>query len=159
MTNHGDLDEGISLLKKGLIQLNAVGTTEDVPVYTEYLCKALGLAGQQREALTYIDELLETLEAQKLRYWHPELYRRKGLLLLDLGEQDKALELMLKALAMAHQQKALSLALRALLSLHEFEGQTGLYPLAPEQLRDVYQQFSGEQMAPELDKARAILNA
>jgi len=136
-----------------------VGTTEDIPVYTEYLCKALGLAGQQREALTYIDELLESLEVQKLRYWHPELYRRKGLLLRDIGEQDNALELLLKALAIADQQKALSLALRASLSLYEFQHQSGLYPLATDKLRDVYQQFSGEQLAPELDKARAILNA
>lgn len=153
-----ELAQGIELIKQGLDQLKAVGTTEDVPLYTEYLAQALGMAQKPDEALQYIDELLELLEAQKLRYWQAELFRRKGLLLWDKGEVDQAKHFLDKALQTAMQQSALTLALRAALSLHEFNLATGLYPESRKTLNGLYSRFAVGQSSSELDEARAILH-
>ena len=157
MANADDLSEGIELIKQGLDQLNAVGTTEDVPLYTEYLAQALGQAQKTDEALKYVDELLDSLEAQKLRYWQAELFRRKGLLLQDKGEMEQAKQYLLQSLQTANQQSALALALRAGLSLYQFNLQTDLFPEARETLEGIYGAFAEGQSSTELDEARAIL--
>lgn len=157
MANSGELTLGIDLIKQGLDQLKAVGTTEDVPLYTEYLAQALGTAHRTDEALQYIDELLDLLDAQKLRYWQAELFRRKGLLLWDKGEANQAKNFLIKALQVAKQQGALTLALRAALSLYNFNLNTGLYPESRETLKALYGCFATSQSASELDEARAIL--
>jgi len=157
MTNRGDLDEGIELIKKGLKQLIEVGTTEDVPVYTEYLAKALGLAKRPDEALKYLDDLLDSLEAQKLRYWQAELLRRKGILLSDKGAEEQALVFLQKSMQTANEQSALALALRSGLSLYRYNLKTGLFPQSMDELKDAYERFSEGQSSPELDEARLIL--
>ena len=157
MTNRGDLDEGIELIKKGLKQLIEVGTTEDVPVYTEYLAKALGLAKRPDEALKYLDDLLDSLEAQKLRYWQAELLRRKGVLLSDKGEEEQALVFLQKSMQTANEQGALALALRSGLSMYRYNLKTGLFSQAVDELNDAYERFSEGQSSPELDEARTIL--
>lgn len=158
LANTLELAPGIELIKQGLDQLKAVGTTEDVPLYTEYLAQALGMAQKTDEALQYIDELLELLEVQKLRYWQAELFRRKGLLLWDKSEVDQAKVFLGKALQTAREQSALTLALRAALSLHEFNYATGLYPESRETLKELYSRFKTGQSSSELDEARAILH-
>ena len=158
MANSDELPDGIALIKQGLDQLKSVGTTEDVPLYTEYLAQALGRAQKADEALKYIDELLDSLEAQKLRYWQAELFRRKGLLLQDKGEMKQAKRYFLQALQTANQQHALALALRASISLHQFNHRCGLYPEARETLEDIYGAFAEGQSSTELDEARAILH-
>jgi len=158
LANTLELEPGIELIKQGLDQLKAVGTTEDVPLYTEYLAQALGMAQKPDEALKYIDELLELLEAQKLRYWQAELFRRKGLLLWDKGDVDQAKSFLCKALQVAEEQSALTLALRAALSLYNFNLVTGLYPESRETLKGLYSRFATDQSSSELDEARAILH-
>ncbi len=158
LANALELEQGIELIKQGLDQLKAVGTTEDVPLYTEYLAQALGMAQKPDEALKYIDELLELLEAQKLRYWQAELFRRKGLLLWDKGEMDQAKYFLSKALQTARQQSALMLALRAALSLHEFNLATRLYSESQEILKELYDCFAVGQSFSELDEVRGILH-
>lgn len=157
MASSDELAAGITLIKQGLDQLKAVGTTEDVPLYTEYLAQALGQAQKADEALKYVDELLDSLEVQKLRYWQAELFRRKGLLLQDKGEMKQARRYLLQALQTARQQHAQALALRASLSLHQFNRRCGLYSEARDTLQGIYSAFAEGQSSLELDEARAIL--
>ncbi len=158
MAASDQLLEGIASIKQGLDQLKAVGTTEDVPLYTEYLAQALGQANKVDEALGYIDELLDSLEAQKLRYWQAELFRRKGLLLQDLGDLQQAKHFLLMALQTAREQHSLTLALRASLSLYHYDRHSGQFPEAPETLEEVYSAFAQGQTSAELEEARAILH-
>jgi predicted ATPase/class 3 adenylate cyclase len=157
MSDGGDLKQGIELIRKGLVELDEVGTNEDVPVYTEYLARLLGEAGRSEQGLEHLDELVDSLQKQRLRYWHPELYRRKGKLLLDRGEHQLALSNLLKALKMADRQQALALSLRAALALHLLNEQTGLYPEAGKTLRLVHGKFNPQQSAPELEVVRLVI--
>lgn len=157
LTNKGKLGDGIALLKAGLKEIYTVGTTEDVPVYTEYLAKALGNFNKPAQGLIYLDELIESLTHQNLQYWNAELFRRKGKLLLEMNDNEAALSFLQKSLETASQQNALSLALRSAISLHDFQQKTGMYPVATNTLETVYNRFDKEQKSTDLTKARNIL--
>ncbi len=157
LTNNGELEEGIALIKKGIQELTDIGTTEDIPVYTDYLSKALGQSGKADEAIQTINRLLESLESQKLRYWHAELFRRKSSLLLAMDETEEALKVLLKSIDIANKQNALSLELRSVLDLYHLNTKTGLYAEAKTDLKNVCDRFSKGQSSPELDEARQIL--
>ncbi len=156
-TLQGKLAEGISLLKKGLKEIHSVGTPEDVPVYTEYLAYALGEANKASKGLEYLDDLLDRLEGQNIRYWHAEIFRQKGELHSRKGEEALALSFLLKSLETAQQQNALSLALRASLSLYRYDQKTGEYPNALEHLDAVVRQFDKKQDSLELTQAKNYL--
>lgn len=158
LANRGDLEEGIGLLEKGIKELYSIGTTEDVPVYTEYLAKALGIANRPEEGLKYLDELLDWLKTQSLRYWHAEIFRRKGELLMQTGAEETALKFLLKSLETAGEQNTLSLALRSAISLFEYHQKTALYPDAKKILKEVFQRFDRDQVSADLSKAQTILN-
>ena len=158
-TLQGKLTKGITLLKKGLREIHSVGTLEDVPVYTEYLAYALGEANKASEGLEYLDDLLDRLKGQNIRYWHAEIFRQKGELHSRMGEEELALTFLLKSLELAQQQKALSLMLRSTLSLYRYNQKTGAYKDSLAGLETMVKRFANTQNSLELKEARSYLQS
>lgn len=157
LNSQGEFDLGINLLEQGLEKLRKIGTLEDISLYTDYLSNALGKAQRVDEALARVDQTMQALQSYHLRYWHAELYRRKGVLFLQAGRNDQAVQAFLESLDIARRQSALILQLRTALDLYQYNQHTGLYPDGMELLVSIYKQFGKNEESHELAAARSIL--
>ena len=155
--NSGELERGIDFIEKGLIELEKIGTTEDVPFFTENLARACGETHSASRGLKYIDEIIDSLESYSLRYWQAEIYRRKAELLAKLRKVDEALTYFNKSLNLATEQGALSLQLRTAISYYNFNSENSLYPKSRDLLENIYSKFSENEESPDLRQATDFL--
>jgi tetratricopeptide (TPR) repeat protein len=77
-----------------------------MPYHIALLAAACEIAGQVEEALTLLDEALQTIERTGERWFAAEIYRQKGQLLHRQGHSEAAEELYRKALNIAREQQA-----------------------------------------------------
>lgn len=154
----GQYDEGISLIEQGLTESALVGTDEDTPFLTEILAEALQNVGRIEEATQYIDETITTLNTYSIRYWHAEIYRRKGELLLQTNKNEQALKYFKKSQVIAHKQNALTLQLRTAVSLWQFQQvSTDLYGQACNDIHNALSKIPSSNTSPEIKAARTLL--
>src|SRR5262245_17929542 len=127
-------EEGIAQLRQGLAALRAAGTVVGTSYYLSQLAEASGNIGQPAEGLSAIAEALTFVHTTGERLWEAKLYRLKGELLLQAGDQGpesgvstpdarlptrdaEAAACFHQALDIARRQQARSLQLRAAISL------------------------------------------
>jgi predicted ATPase len=128
------------------------------------LAEAYGKVGQSGDGLTLLEEALAQAH-RKGEYWQEaELYRLRGELLLhaERGGQHATLtaeEYLQQALAVARRQQARALELRAAMSLCRLWQQQGKHHAAHELLAAVYGWFTEGFGTPDLQDARALLEA
>jgi predicted ATPase len=82
----GKEDEGIAEMRQGLVAHQATGSKNDLPHFLSLLAEAYGEVGQPEEGLMVLVEAFETVSNTGERSWEAELYRRKGELLLQQGQ-------------------------------------------------------------------------
>jgi predicted ATPase len=156
--NNGDVAEGISLLRSGLIAHRATGAEAWVPLHTAFLARACEIAGQIDEAATLLDDALQIVERTGERWCAAELNRRKGQLLVRQGQFEAAEELYRKALSIAEQQGAKLWELRAAVSLARLRRDQGCPAEARDLLAPVYGWFTEGFDTPDLKEAKVLLD-
>jgi predicted ATPase len=156
--NNGDVAEGISLLRSGLISYRATGAEVLMPHYTALLAGSCEIAGQVEEALTLLDDALQIVQRTGERWPEAELNRHKGQLLLRQGHSEAAEELYRKALSIAEEQGAKLWELRAAVSLARLRRDQGRHAEARELLAPVYGWFTEGFGTPDLKEAKALLD-
>jgi len=106
----------VPLIARGLADHMAVNTPEDLPVYYEMMAEAYGVKGEPENGLPLLEEAMVVAERTGLQTWSAELFRRKGVLLLQQSRRHKseARACFAKAIATAQAQGARALLLRAL---------------------------------------------
>jgi predicted ATPase len=154
----GDVAHGISLLRSGRDILGATGAGAWMPYYDGLLAGACDIAGQTQEALTLLDDALETIKMTGERFFAAELYRRKGELLLQQGHAEAAEELYCKALSIAREQKAKLWELRAAVSLAQLRRDQDRPAEASDILKPIYGWFTEGFDTPDLKEAKALLD-
>jgi predicted ATPase len=119
LSEQGHSADGVAQIREGLSVL--VGTGEQLfrPYYLAMLADALAKAGQVEEALSALEEAIDSSRRFGVPYWDAELQRRKGeLLLAASGAGPAAAEACFRrAIDIAQGQGARSLELRAATSL------------------------------------------
>jgi predicted ATPase len=123
------------------------------------LAEAYGKAGQINEGLTALAEALAVVEKNGECYYEAELYRLKGVLLLDhlapdAGQAEACFQ---QALAIARRQQARSLELRAGLRLSRLWQHQGKRVAAYDVLAPVYDWFTEGFETPDLQEAKRLL--
>src|SRR5262249_41749188 len=138
------------------------------------LAEAYGHAGQTQEGLRVLAEALGTMHSRAGRWWEAELYRLKGELLLQSGDQglvsgvltpDAGLQTrdteaeacFHQALDIARRQQAKSRELRAAMSLARLWQRQGKRAEAHELLAPIYTWFTEGFDTADLQEAKAVL--
>jgi predicted ATPase len=155
---NGDVAEGISLLRSGTAGYRATGTEAWMPHFIGLLAGACEIAGQIEEALTLLDDTLQTVERTGERWLVAELNRHKGQLLLRQGHPEAAEELYRNALSIAEDQGAKLWELRAAVSLARLRRDQGRRAEARNLLAPVYGWFTEGFDTPDLKDAKALLD-
>jgi len=153
----GDVAAGISLLHSGIAAYRATGAEVYTPHYIVLLAKAYEIAAQIDEAVSLLDDALQTIERTGERWFAAELYRHKGELLLRQGHAEAAEQLYRTALGIAREQEAKLWELRAAMRLARLRRGQGRPAEARDLLAPVYSWFTEGFDTPDLKEAKALL--
>jgi len=155
---NGDVAEGMTLLRSGLIAFRASGTQAWLPHFLALCASACDLAGEAEDGLSLLDEAMQIVDRTGERWLEAELYRLKGQLLLRQGHTNTAEELYRKALRIAQEQEAKLRELRAAVSLARLRRDQGRRAEARDLLAPVYGWFTEGFDRPDLKEAKALLD-
>jgi predicted ATPase len=122
------------------------------------LARASEIAWQVGEAMTQLNDALQTVERTGERCLAAELYRHKGQLLLRQEHSDAAEELYRKALSVAREQEAKLWELRAAVSLARLRRDQGRRVEARDLLAPVYGWFNEGFDTADLKEAKALID-
>jgi len=155
---NGDVAEGMTLLRSGLIAFRASGTQAWLPHFLALCASACDLAGEAEDGLSLLDEAMQIVDRTGERWLEAELYRLKGQLLLRQGHTNTAEELYRKALRIAQEQEAKLRELRAAVSLARLRRDQGRRAEARDLLAPVCGWFTEGFDKPDLKEAKALLD-
>ena len=155
---NGDVAEGMTLLRSGLIAFRASGTQAWLPHFLALCASACDLAGEAEDGLSLLDEAMQIVDRTGERWLEAELYRLKGQLLLRQGHTNTAEELYRKALRIAQEQEAKLWELRAAVSLARLRRDQGRRAEARDLLAPVCGWFTEGFDKPDLKEAKALLD-
>ena len=172
----GQGEEGIAHMRQGVAAWRAAGSEVGLTNYLSFLAEAYGHVGQTAEGLNVLAEALAFAHTTGERCYEAELHRLKGELLLQSGvqglgpgvspsdaglqSQDAEAEACFhQALDIARRQQARSLELRAAMSLSRLWQRQGKHTKARELLAPFYDWFTEGFDTPDLQDARALLEA
>jgi predicted ATPase len=157
MVKHGEVEDGMAVLKNAADTYRATGTVATAPLHTALLAGACEAAGRIEEASARLDEAEEMVEQTGERWLAAELQRRKGDLRLRQGQAEEAGELYRQAMGIARRQEAKLWELRAACSLALMLSDRGQRAEARGLLAPVYSWFTEGFDTPDLQTARALL--
>ena len=116
----GQAGDGLVLVQEGMAVLNRIGANMDRPYLLALLSEIKAATGHVPEALALAGEALVQVRESRTYFYEAELYRLRGVLVLQAGgraAEDEAEASFRQALEIANRQKARSLELRAAVSL------------------------------------------
>jgi tetratricopeptide (TPR) repeat protein len=153
----GHVDAGVAEMRAGLDVIIAGGDTLLHSFYVTLFAEALRRAGRHDEALAEIDKAIAGALPNLRMCFIAEMYRMKGVLLLDKDPHDAAAEAWLrKATATSQAQGAHVFTLRACIALAELLKQQGNAPSAQALLAAAQAQFSEGHDTQDLRIAAAL---
>ena len=160
LTAHGQIKEGLVQLRQGLVDWEAIGSQAEKSYFLTLMAEAYGKVGQADTGLTLLAEALDWVEQTGERFWHAELCRLQGELLLTLSadNHDEATSCFAQALDIARQQDAKSLELRAAMSLGRLWQSQDKRQDAYDLLTPVYEWFTEGFDTADLQEAKVLLN-
>ncbi|WP_179138122.1 adenylate/guanylate cyclase domain-containing protein [Candidatus Entotheonella palauensis] len=155
----GQTGEAIEQIHQGLAAYRATGAEIQRPYWLALEAEAYALAGQHAEALQAVNDGIRAVYATGEHWYHAELYRLKGELLLAQSESapDEVDASFQEALTTAQQQQAKSLELRTAMSLSRMWLAQGEAARARALLAPVYQGFTEGFDTADLWDAKTLL--
>jgi predicted ATPase len=155
---NGRVDEGLSLLHKGATAFRGAGDAIWTPHYTALLAGAREIAGRGDEAVILLDEALRMVMRTGERWFAAELNRRKGKLLENQGQCERAEAWYLEASKIAREQDARLWELRAAVSLARLRRGQGRHDEAHGLLAPIFGWFTEGFNTPDLKQAKTLLD-
>jgi predicted ATPase len=159
LVQQGQVNEGIAQMHESLRAFRTTGAEISRPYYLALLAEAYGMRGQPEAGLTALTEARTLAETTGERWYHAELWRLQGELLLQgSAEQAPAAATCFQhAMAIAHNQQAKSLELRASTSLARLWQQQGKRREAAALLAPIYGWFTEGFETADLQEAKGLL--
>jgi tetratricopeptide (TPR) repeat protein len=158
----GQYEEGIAQMSQALTTIRAAGDVGgEGPSALAQLAEAYGQSGQVEEGLSLLAEARAVVEQTGARLWEAEVQRLTGELLLRqaVPDEGQAAACFQQALDVARRQQARSLELRAAMSLSRLWQRQGKSTKARALLAPLYGWFTEGFDTPDLQDARALLEA
>ncbi len=162
----GQAQEGLTQIRKGIVNWRGIGQELQVPHFLGLLAEAHGRANEPEQGLEALTEALTIVERTGERFWEAELQRVYGELSLCVaapaiwGRRPVAVSAegsFQKAIEIARRQSAKSLELRAVTSLSRLLQKQGKKAEARQILAEVYGWFTEGFDTPDLKEAKALL--
>jgi predicted ATPase len=152
-------EEGVMGLQQGIAAWRVTGARAWLPFYCTMQAEAFDLLGKAEDALQKLDEAQAAMEKTEERWWEAEIYRLRGVLLLQHSTtpQAEAETWLRRALNVARSQQAKSLELRAATSLARLWRDQGKCAEARDLLAPVYGWFTEGFDTSDLKDARTLL--
>ena len=158
IAKQGEYDQGRKLMIDSIERYKQICTCEDLPLFAEMYAE-ISDETNIHEALGYLEEGFEASKQFELRYWLPELYRRKGLLLLSNSEcNEKAQECFEYSLRLSRNESMKLFELRALLNLVKISKTHNEKQEYFARLKETYYWFTEGLETEDLLDARSLLN-
>jgi predicted ATPase len=156
----GQGESGMAEVRQGIAAYRATGAALLVPYYCTVLADVAAHLGHPADGLQALVEAHTLMEQHEERYWEAEVYRLRGVLLLQQpgASQAEAEAWVQRALDVARRQEAKSLELRAAMSLSRLWQQQGKQAEARELLAPIYPWFTEGFDTADLQEARALLD-
>jgi predicted ATPase len=160
LAHQGPAQAGIEQIYQGLTAWRATGAEIFRPYWLALLAEAHGTIGQPEAGLRALAEALTLADTTGERWYESEIYRLKGILLLQQSSdnQAEAETCFAQAMAIAQNQQAKSLELRATTSLARLWQQQGKCQEARDLLAPVYNWFTEGFDTVDLLDAKALLH-
>jgi predicted ATPase len=157
----GNVTTGVTQLRQGLAVQEVVGPKMGRSYFLALLAEASGQATQPEAGLTVLADAFTLVAETEARWWEAELYRLQGVLLLQLPlpDVDQAEACFQQALEVARGQQAKALELRAALSLGRLWQSQGKREATRQLPASIYGWFTEGFDTPDLQAARALLEA
>jgi len=161
LAHQGQAQEGIAQTEQGLKAQRATGSKQNRSYFPALLAEAYGTMEQPEVGLTALAEALAVVDTTGERWYEPELYRLKGVLLLQQSSDNQAdaESCFHHALEIARTQQAKSFELRTATSLARLWQQQGKRQEAHDLLAPVYHWFTEGFDTVDLKDAQALLEA
>ena len=155
----GQGEEGLAQVRQGIADQRATGAALWVPYSYTLLAEVSVHLGRTEEGLQALAEAHTMVEQYEDRWWEAEIYRLRGVLLLQQPgtPQAEAEAWLQRALDVARHQQAKSLELRATMSLARLWQQQGKRAEAYELLAPIYGWFTEGFDTADLQEAKALL--
>jgi predicted ATPase len=118
----GRLAEGITEMRRGMAAFEAMGNVFIMPFFQGLLAEQYARIGRLERGLTLISRALATVERTGERWYEAELYRCRGMILLERGDHSGAESAFQQALDIARYQQAKAFELRAATCLAHLVG-------------------------------------
>jgi tetratricopeptide (TPR) repeat protein len=153
--------EGIEVVRAGLEAHRQTGAEMDRPYYVALLAQAYAAQGRHREGLDTLDEGIAMVSSSRTFFYEAELYRLKGVYLLqedgkgNAGEADSCFQ---RALETARKQQARSPELRAATALGRLWRDQGKGDEALPLLQELLDWFTEGLDSPDIAEAQALLH-
>jgi class 3 adenylate cyclase/tetratricopeptide (TPR) repeat protein len=165
LVEQGHVEDGLEQMRQGIAAYRATGAVIERAHFLGLLAEALSKTGRVADGLRAIDEALQDVDRHRACFYHAELNRIKGELLVQTAVAaeprpaaiDEAERCFRAAIEIAKRQHAKSLELRAAVSLARHWQRQGRPDAAHELLAEVYAWFTEGFDAPDLQEARALL--
>lgn len=161
LIKHGEVAEGLEVLRTALDELHESSFVPYYPVMLGTLAQGLAASGQLARALATIDEALAKCERDEERWWFAELLRIKADVMLSAdGANAATAEAHLQdGLSWTRRQGALSLELRCATDLARLWHQHRRTAPARELLAPIYARFTEGFATADLESAKALLSS
>ena len=161
LAHQGQAQEGIEQITQGLIAYRATGAEQLRSYMLALLAEAHSARGQPEAGLTVLMEALTLVDTTGQRWYESEIYRLKGVLLLQQNSDNhtEATSCFQQAMSIAQSQHAKSWELRATTSLARLWQQQGKRQEAYALLAPVYNWFTEGFDTADLKDAKVLLDA
>jgi tetratricopeptide (TPR) repeat protein len=155
----GSPEEAVALARTGLAIFEAIGSVINRPYFSTYLLEAQLRVGDCEAALRTADESLLVCRESLGPMYEPEILRLKGLVLLESGSEEGAMDCLQAALAQSRLQGAKLFEVRAATSLGRLLERRKMLVQAREVLEASCAKWSASSLARDLEEARSVLAA
>jgi class 3 adenylate cyclase/predicted ATPase len=155
----GQREAGMAQIRQEIATYRAGGAALQVPYLCTLVAEVSVHLGYPEDGLQALAEAHTLVEQHEERYWEAEVYRLRGVLLLQQTgtPQAEAEALLQRALDVARRQEAKSLELRAAMSLSRLWQQQGKRTEAHALLAPIYGWFTEGFDTADLQEAKALL--
>jgi class 3 adenylate cyclase/tetratricopeptide (TPR) repeat protein len=154
----GHTAQGLALLTEGLAAYRATGALVGVPVFLLWLADCYRDSGKSNDGLKYLDEAACLIETKEIRSGEAGMYRKRGELLLVIGEREAAEANFRRGIDVARRQNAKLWELQATSKLAQLWRDQGKRLEARNLLTPIYNWFTEGFDAPDLKDAEALLH-
>jgi predicted ATPase len=157
----GQGEEGLAQIHQRITAWRSTGAALQVPYFCSLFAEVAARLGHTADGLQALTEAQALIEQHEQRWWEAEVYRLRGVVLLQqpLTPQAEAETWFQRALDTARRQEAKSLELRAALSLARLWQQQDRRAEARALLAPLYDWFTEGFDTADLQEARALLEA